>query len=160
MLDNLHCQSSLNSLLAQLEQVGGYKWTRYFEWLGRTDITWCDNYGQVRMSFPVSHGQNLQEHSLCLTKAKNVYMHCFFIKRSARSNIKQQVLWQTILGSSLSKRRKKGLPWWSNAWESTCKCQGHGFDPCSRKIPHAIWQRSLCVTTTEPTCGNYWSPHA
>ena len=27
--------------------------------------------------------------------------------------------------------------------------QGHGFDPCSGKIPHAAEQLSLCVTTTE-----------
>ena len=27
---------------------------------------------------------------------------------------------------------------------------GHGFDLCSRKIPHAGWQLSLCTTTTEP----------
>ena len=25
------------------------------------------------------------------------------------------------------------------------------FDPCSRKIPHAAWQLSLCAATTEPT---------
>ena len=27
---------------------------------------------------------------------------------------------------------------------------GHGFDPWSRKIPHAAEQLSLCATTTEP----------
>ena len=45
MLDNLHCQGSLNSSLALLEQVGGYKWTRYLEQLERTDIKWCDDCG-------------------------------------------------------------------------------------------------------------------
>ena len=24
-----------------------------------------------------------------------------------------------------------GLPWWSNGWESTFQCRGHGFDPWS-----------------------------
>ena len=28
--------------------------------------------------------------------------------------------------------------------------QGHGFEPWSRKIPHAAEQLSLCATTTEP----------
>lgn len=36
MLDTLHCQGSLNSSLALLEQVGGYKWPRYLEQLERT----------------------------------------------------------------------------------------------------------------------------
>ena len=30
------------------------------------------------------------------------------------------------------------------------QCKGHGFDPWSRKIPHATEQLSLCTTTTEP----------
>ena len=33
-----------------------------------------------------------------------------------------------------------------------CQCSGHGFEPWSRKIPHATEQLSLCATTTEPTC--------
>ena len=28
--------------------------------------------------------------------------------------------------------------------------QGHGFEPWSRKIPHAAEQLSLCATITEP----------
>ena len=45
-----------------------------------------------------------------------------------------------------------GLPWWSNGWESTGQCRGHGLDPWSRKIPHAIGQLSPQATTIEPTC--------
>ena len=33
--------------------------------------------------------------------------------------------------------------------------QGHGFEPWSRKIPHAAEQLSLCATTTEPASHNY-----
>ena len=51
------------------------------------------------------------------------------------------------------------------------KPRGHGFEPWSRKIPHAAEQLSPCATTTEPalyipratttepTCHNYQSPH-
>ena len=35
----------------------------------------------------------------------------------------------------------KNLP--TNAWE------GHGFDPWSGKIPHAVEQLTLCAMTTE-----------
>ena len=30
-----------------------------------------------------------------------------------------------------------GLSWWLSGKESTCQCRRHGFDPRSRKIPHA-----------------------
>ena len=43
-----------------------------------------------------------------------------------------------------------GLPWWRNGWESACQCRGHGFEPCSGKIPHATEQLGPCATTTEP----------
>ena len=35
-----------------------------------------------------------------------------------------------------------GLPSWSSGDESTCQCRGHGFDPRSWKIPHAVGQQS------------------
>ena len=28
-------------------------------------------------------------------------------------------------------------PWWPSGEQSTCQCRGHGFDPWSRRIPHA-----------------------
>ena len=34
--------------------------------------------------------------------------------------------------------------------ESACQYRGHGFDPWSGKIPHAVEQLSLCATATEP----------
>ena len=45
-----------------------------------------------------------------------------------------------------------GLPWWSRSLESVCQCRGHGFNPWSRKIPHAAGQLSPCATTTDPVC--------
>ena len=42
------------------------------------------------------------------------------------------------------------LPWWRSGWEYICQCRGHGFEPLSGKIPHAVAQLSLCATTTEP----------
>ncbi|XP_057411448.1 28S ribosomal protein S25, mitochondrial isoform X9 [Balaenoptera acutorostrata] len=35
------------------------------------------------------------------------------------------------------------------------KSEGHGFEPWSRKIPHAAEQLSPCATTSEPTSHNY-----
>ena len=44
----------------------------------------------------------------------------------------------------------EGLPWWCSGYKSACQCRGHGFEPWSRKIPHAVEQLSPCATTTEP----------
>ena len=43
-----------------------------------------------------------------------------------------------------------GLPWWHGGWESACQCRGHGFEPWSGKIPHAVEQLGPWATTTEP----------
>ena len=50
-----------------------------------------------------------------------------------------------------------GLPWWFSGQVSTCQHRGHGFDPWSRKIPHASGLLSWCTTTTEPECCNHGS---
>ena len=42
-----------------------------------------------------------------------------------------------------------GLPWWHSGWESSGQCRGHGFEPWSRKIPHAAEQLSPCATAAE-----------
>ena len=38
---------------------------------------------------------------------------------------------------------------WYSGWDSICQRRGHGFNPRSRKIPHALEQLSPCATTTE-----------
>ena len=43
-----------------------------------------------------------------------------------------------------------GTPWWLSGKESTCQCRRNGFDPWSRKIPHATEQLNPCATTTAP----------
>ena len=43
-----------------------------------------------------------------------------------------------------------GLPWWHSGWESACQCRGHGFEPWSGKIPHAVERLSLWATVAEP----------
>ena len=43
-----------------------------------------------------------------------------------------------------------GLPRWFNSKNSACQCRRHGFDPWSRKTPHALEQLSPSATTTEP----------
>ena len=62
--------------------------------------------------------------------------------------------------------------WWCSGKGSMYQYRGPGFDPWSRKIPHAMEQLSQITATFEPvlqssgaatteaTCGNYWSPHA
>ena len=45
-----------------------------------------------------------------------------------------------------------GLPWWRSGWESACQCRGHGFEPWSGKISHAMEQLGPWATTTEPAC--------
>ena len=45
-----------------------------------------------------------------------------------------------------------GLPWWCSGWESACQRRGHGFEPWSGKIPHAVEQLGPWATTTEPAC--------
>ena len=64
-------------------------------------------------------------------------------------------LWEHIPEKSISVQFRKvykkirGLPWWFSDLESACQCRGHGFEPWSRKIPHAAEQLSPCATTTE-----------
>ena len=48
------------------------------------------------------------------------------------------------------KTNRVGLPWWRGGWESACQCRGHGFEPWSRKIPHAAEQLGPWATITEP----------
>ena len=50
----------------------------------------------------------------------------------------------------LSRTISSGLPWWRSGWESACQCRGHGFEPWSGKIPHAVEQLGPWATTTEP----------
>ena len=49
-----------------------------------------------------------------------------------------------------SKIYMEGLPWWRSDRESACQCTGHGFEPWSGKIPHAVEQLGLWATITEP----------
>ena len=65
-----------------------------------------------------------------------------------------------------------GLPWGYSGQESACQCKGHGLNPSSRKIPHAVKQLSPHTkttglstpepraTTTEPACCRYGGPSA
>ena len=48
------------------------------------------------------------------------------------------------------KNKSWGFPWWLTGEESACQCRRQGFEPWSRKIPHAEEQLSLFNTTTEP----------
>ena len=70
--------------------------------------------------------------------------------------------WVNLLGKLKGREiwnEWQGLPCWSSGWDSACQCRGHGFDPWSRKIPHATGQLSPCTTTLSPHVTSYRSPH-
>ena len=62
--------------------------------------------------------------------------------------VAQALVWEEITKKEI--RSIRGLPWWRSGWESTCQCRGHGFEPWSGKIPHAVEQLGPWATTTEP----------
>ena len=66
-------------------------------------------------------------------------------------------------GKSCTRTERLGLHfcWWYSGQGSSCQCRGHGFDPWSRRIPHATEQLSPLTTTTESRVVlDYQSPHA
>ena len=54
------------------------------------------------------------------------------------------------LNWTLLETLRTGLPWWLSGEDSAGQCRRHGFDPWSRKIPHAVEQLSPCAKTIEP----------
>ena len=54
---------------------------------------------------------------------------------------------------------EKELPWCLSGEESACRCQGHGFNPWSRKIPHAtkLLSHNCWACALESGSHNYWS---
>ena len=53
-------------------------------------------------------------------------------------------------GISSCIKQMRGLPWWHSGWESAYQCRGHGFEPWSGKIPHAVEQLGPWAIITEP----------
>ena len=100
--------------------------------------------------------------------------HCIFLLRASYQHYHTQsfVYWSSFILDSMLLQEKNsifihsglssvpstwlvsitsvGLPWWHSGWESTCQCRGHGFEPWSGSIPHAVEQLGPCATTTEP----------
>ena len=58
-------------------------------------------------------------------------------------------LW-TEYWTSSHRKQSSGLSWWLSNGESACQYRRHGFDPLSRKIPHAVEQLSQFFSTIEP----------
>ena len=74
-----------------------------------------------------------------------------------QSNFEKEQSWrhhtswfQTVWQSFSIQNSMIGLPWWRNGWESACQCRGHGFEPWSGKILHAVEQLGPWATITEP----------
>ena len=57
---------------------------------------------------------------------------------------------ELYLNKAFFKKSTVGLPWWRSDWESACQCRGHGFEPWSGRIPHAVEQLGPWATTAEP----------
>ena len=79
-------------------------------------------------------------HHLLPVPAFTFLNNSFIVKLRAWFEAKQKLLIKNTTG----------LPWWLSGWESACQCRGHGFEPWSGKIPHAVEQLGPCTTTTEP----------
>ena len=65
------------------------------------------------------------------------------------SNEFHQKLLSSLWVMELHSRLSIGFPWWLSGKESACQCREHEFDPWSGKIPHAMEQWSLWITTTQ-----------
>ena len=72
------------------------------------------------------------------------------MKKSIACNMHKEVCQGVLLGNYFI-TGWLSLPWWHNGKESACQCRRRGFDPWSRKIPHAAGQLSQRRATTEPT---------
>ena len=74
-----------------------------------------------------------------------------YLKSWIREFIQPSQCQRVKIGKEFSddKNRPRGLRWWRSGWESACQCRGHGIDPWSGKIPHAVEQLSPCAATTE-----------
>ena len=79
-----------------------------------------------------------------LETLKPQFYLCFFLR--ADSVERSQPFTQCHRHSVplLFKSFEPWLPWCLSAKGSVCQCRRHGFNPWSRKIPHAMEQRSPC----------------
>ena len=75
------------------------------------------------------------------------WWNCKECKKEKRNEPKAE--WQRfdkVLKKISTLSTSRGLPWGFSGEESACQCRRHGFDPWSRKIPHA----------TKPSCHYHW----
>ena len=64
------------------------------------------------------------------------------------TRLNQNIFWCVFV--SWNKTKRKRPRWWLRGKESACQCSRQGFDPWSRKIPHAVQQLSPWTVTIEP----------
>ena len=76
--------------------------------------------------------------SLSISKEKNIAHLIRLVREINRCSLKST----------------QGLPRWSSGWEPACHSRGHGFDPWSGKIPHAIGRHRQRRTASEPVLGS------
>ena len=89
------------------------------------------------------------QYYVCLTPSPPFWNDIFFAATVCTLKtfyaLGQHSLIYLILSNTL-----KGLPWWLSGKESAYQCRRYGFDPLSRKLPHAEKQLSQRAATTEP----------
>ena len=85
------------------------------------------------------------------------------IRKQPKSSADEWKMLIYLLVSSMCLAHKKhqlGLPWWLSGKEFACQCRRHGFDPWTRKIPHAVKQLGLCTPAIEPVKSMCPTAHA
>ena len=99
--------------------------------------------------------RNTRDKNPCLYEPQALTASCFC---RVNSSVEQtlpfnlEALGQHFLCMLSKKRHLLGLPWWLSGKESAYQCSRHGFDPRSRKIPHAEEQLSLWATEQPSLC--------
>ena len=95
--------------------------------------------GKPRVTVHSRKGMNLSSMIISSRQAKKSVYFRHILTRCSNSII--------LFGHEIQPWR---LRWRLSGGESACQCRRHGFDPWSRKFPHAAQQLSLCATTIEP----------
>ena len=100
-------------------------------------------------------------------RSKDVHSHHSYLAQSQPEQLGKKNKWRASDWEGNAKlslfsgdmtlyiEQPKALPWWLNGKDPPANA---GDMHWSGKISYTMEQLSLCATTTEPVCCNYWSP--